>query len=380
MRTALCIIGVTLAATFVVAIGATTMRYATVIREMNVLFNGQVMVVTKGTIIVQAIPINLQGGMLKENLANQIGNVTGAERTIPVILVTNQIDTTKNLDLVPVNFTIAIPLGDWQSALGPIMLKGSTGRMPADDLQYEVVVGASLADQNSWKEGSKIALRGHTFNVTGVLDTKMALLGRSIVMPLKIAQTVYTYPKSVNIIAVKPAQGFTQEQLSNNIEQQIDSVDALTQRERNDVVEPVLAQIETWNTGIEAVVFVISLILVMTVTLMSVSERRRDFATLDAIGAPLSYVFRVVIFETVLVGVLGGVLGLFFGSLTAVVLASLFTSIPLAQFFPSVLEIVPPLYMVQIFVSVVAVCTLAGIIPAANAARTRIAEVLRAEY
>jgi putative ABC transport system permease protein len=131
---------------------------------------------------------------------------------------------------------------------------------------------------------------------------------------------------------------------------------------------------------LETAIFSLSLILVMTVTTMSVSERRRDFATLDAIGAPLSYVFKLVITETSLIGVLSGALGLVFGSFGALILASLYTNIPLAQFFPSIFEIVPPLYMIEMFAAVVLVCCLGGIVPAINAARTRIAEVLRAEY
>lgn len=157
-------------------------------------------------------------------------------------------------------------------------------------------------------------------------------------------------------------------------------VKALTEDERNDMIQPILAQVETWNAGIQTVVFLMSLILVMTVTIMSVSERRRDFATLDAIGAPLSYVFRIVVLETSLIGVLGGVLGIAFGSLTAIVLASLYTNIPLAHFFPSIFEIVPPFYMVEMFAAVVLVCCIGGIIPAINATRMRIAEILRAEY
>lgn len=132
--------------------------------------------------------------------------------------------------------------------------------------------------------------------------------------------------------------------------------------------------------GIESVVFAMSLILVMTVTLMSVSERRRDFATLDAIGAPLSYVFHAVLLETALIGVLGGVLGIIFGSAASLVLASFYTNIPLHLFFPSLFEIVPPLYMLQIFATIVAVCCLGGLIPAINAIKMRVAETLRAEY
>jgi putative ABC transport system permease protein len=97
-------------------------------------------------------------------------------------------------------------------------------------------------------------------------------------------------------------------------------------------------------------------------------------------GASASYVFRVVIIETSLIGVLGGVIGIAFGSLGAIVLASLYTSIPVALFFPSIFEIVPPLYMLEMFAAIVGICCVAGVIPAANAMRMRIAEVLRAEY
>jgi len=164
------------------------------------------------------------------------------------------------------------------------------------------------------------------------------------------------------------------------IEGNVTYVNALTEDERNDMIQPVLSQMETWNLGLEAAIFLLSLILVMTVTTMSVSERRRDFATLDAIGAPLSYVLKIVIVEASLIGVLSGALGLVSGSLGALILASVFTNIPLTQFFPSIFEIVSPLYMVEMFLSVVLVCCLGGTVPAINAARTRIAEVLRAEY
>jgi len=355
------------------------MRYTTVIKEMNVLFSGQVMVVSKDAIVIQAIPI--AGGLFQESLAEDIKeNIKEVEKAVPVLLMT-PIRFEEMIQFVPVNFSMGIPVEDWQLIIGPTPLKGGVGHFPTNESNNEVVIGASLADQYNWTVGKEIMVNGHKLNVTGVLDTKLALLNRCILMPLRLAQEIY-YPKSksVNIISVKPVQGCSQEELADAIEQQIKYVNALTEDERNDMIQPVLAQIETWNLGIQTVVFIMSLILVMTVTIMSVSERRRDFATLDAIGAPLSYVFRLVILETSLIGVLGGILGITFGSLTAIVLSSLYTNIPLAQFFPTILEIVPPIYMIEIFLAVVVVCCVGGIIPAINATRMRIAEALRAEY
>jgi len=369
---------VALATTFVIAVGATTMRYTTVIKEMNVLFSGQVMVVSKDAIIIQAIPIG--GSMLPQSsTVEKIKNIAGVEKTVPILFIT-PIDIGGILQPVPVNFSMGIPVEDWQLILGPTPLKGNVGHFPTNESSNEVVVGASLADQYEWSVGTKLNFSDYELEIVGILTTKLALLNRCVVMPLKLAQKIYSSLGSVNIITVKPLQGYSQKNLTDTIEEQIAYVSALTEDKRNDMIQPILAQVETWNLGIQTVVFIMSLILVMTVTLMSVSERRRDFATLDAMGAPLSHVFRLVILETSLIGVLGGALGIFFGSLTALVLASLYTNIPLAQFFPSILEFVPPFYMLEIFVTIIAVCCLGGIIPAINATRMRIAEVLRAEY
>ena len=366
-----------LAATFVIAVGATTMRYTAVIKEMNVLFNGQVMVVSEGAIVIQAIPIG--GGLLPQNYTeNMIGSLKNVERVVPILFVT-PLGIGEIIQPVPVNFSIGIPVQDWPLMLGPTPLREG-GYFPTNESGREVVVGASLADQYNWLSGTEVLINGYRLEISGVLDTKLAILNRCIVMPLKLAQEIYNYPKSVNIISVKPVQGCSQEELAYDIEKQVEFVDALTEDKRNDMVQPVLAQVETWNLGIQTVIFIMSLILVMTVTVMSVSERRRDFATLDAIGAPLSYVFRVVVFEAALIGFFGGVLGVIFGSFGALVLASLYTNISLGQFFPSIFEIVPLLYMFEIFLSVVAVCCLGGVIPAISAMKMRIAEVLRAEY
>ncbi len=376
LRTLLCIAGVALAATFVIAVGATTMRYATVIKEMNVLFGKHVMVVGKETIVIQAIPITR--GALQQSLAEDLLFLDEVGMAVPVLFI-NSVDLTK-LELVPPNFTFGIPVHEWSTMLGPIILKSSEGRLPANDSASEIVVGSSLADQNGWAVNSEIVVNGYGLKVTGVLETRIALLARSMIMGLEKAQRVYNYPLSVNMILVKPADGYTQEEVVQTVEQTEQHVRVLTEDKRNDMIQPILAQVENWNFGVQAVVLSISLVLVMTVNLMSVSERRRDFATLDAIGAPLTYTFRLVITEAALIGALGGIVGVVFGSFASLVLASLYSNIPLALFFPSLFEIVPPVYMLEMLGSIVLVSCVGGIVPAMSAARMRVAEVLRAEY
>jgi putative ABC transport system permease protein len=355
------------------------MRYTAVIKEMNVLFSGQIMVVDENAIVIQAIPMG--GSMFpQEYTEERIQSVSGVEETASILFIT-PIGIGGIIQPVPVNFSIGIPVEHWHLILDSIPLKDNVGHFPTNESSNEVVIGASLADQYNWTVGKKVTMLGHELEIAGILDTKMALLNRCIIMPLELAYKLYpTYNGSVNIITVKPVQGYSLQNLTGAIESKLPYVKALTEDERNDMIQPIIAQVEVWNVGIETVVFIMSLILVMTVTIMNVSERRRDFATLDAIGAPLSYVFRIIILETLLIGILGGILGIALGSLAALTLASLYTNIPLAQFFPTFYEIIPPLYMLEVFTAIVTVCCIGGIIPAINATRMRIAEVLRAEY
>jgi ABC-type antimicrobial peptide transport system permease subunit len=362
---------------FIVAIGATTASYASLIRDMNVLFNGQVLVVAKSTIVVQAIPLG--GGYLGQETASDIEmNVNLTQKAVPVLFLTS-ISMGSGLQLVPDNFTIGLPVEDWQVLLGSTPLR-TGGVWPTNDSSNDVVAGASLADQFAWTSGSNITVNGYRLKITGVLSTDSAILSRSLVMPLALAQKIYILPMQINMVAVTPVAGCSEEALANSIDQKIPDVKALTENERNYMIQPILSQVQTWNIGIETAIFLLSLILVLTVTTMNVSERRRDFATLDAMGAPLNFVFRTVLVEAALIGLIGGVVGVALGSLGAIVLASVYTNISIQQFFPSMFSLVSPVFMIEILASTIAVCCIGGIIPAIKAARTRISEVLRAEY
>jgi putative ABC transport system permease protein len=377
-RTLLCILGVTLAATFLVAIGATTMRYTTVIRETNVLFNEQVMVISKDAIVIQAVPIG--GGMLPEEYTlERLDSVTGVSHAVPVLLIT-PIGLGQIIQPIPVNFTIGIPVDDWRSVLGSAIILDRGGHLPSNDTGNEVVVGASLSDQYGLGAGAQFEIDGQSVVVVGILRTSIAILSRSVLMPLQLAQKVYNYPHSVNMVVVTPSEGISEETLSASIEQDLAFAKALTDQQRNDIVEPVLAQVDLWNRGIQATVFAMSLILVMTVITMNVSERRRDFATLDAMGAPLSFTFRVILIEAAIIGLIGAVLGVILGTALALVLASLYTQIPVVLFFSSIFDVVPPVFMLEISGATIGVCCLGALLPAINAARVRIADVLRAEY
>ncbi|MCK4478677.1 ABC transporter permease [Candidatus Bathyarchaeota archaeon] len=374
LRSSLCVIGVALAVTFVVAVGASTTRYMAVIKEMNMFFNGKVVVVARDVIVIQAFPI---GGVIPESVVDKLNAMDGVETVVPMLF---------NLDFAlagdaqpfPLNVTIGVPVGNWSVLVGSTPLKN--GGWPSAESSDKVVVGPSLADLYNLTVGSTIIIKDHKLEVSGIMETHSVFLSRTIIMPLESAQEIYRYPMQINMAIVSSDEEADERELADRIEKEISYVMALSDDERKEIIEPIISEVETWNIGIQSILFFMSVILVTVVAMMNVSERRKDFATLIAIGASRGFIIRIVITETFLIGLLGGLIGLLFGTVGAFWLGSIYADVPIALFFPNVLEVVPFSFMIEILASTIVVSCVAGIIPAITAARMKISEVLRAEY
>jgi putative ABC transport system permease protein len=378
-RTSLCIFGVSLATIFIVAIGATTTNYTAVIREMNIFFSGDVVVVAEGAMVIQAFPV--VGGNLPESAFEKVQQMNGVETAVPM-LVRFGYQVEAVIQLAPTNVSVGIPPGNWSALVGHTPLKPDGNWPSPDPSKKEVVIGSSLAKQYDLTVGSKVKIEDTNLTVAGILDTRSALLSRSLILPLELAQRLY-YGHTMwigNMVVAQPDEGVTEKELADRIEAEILGVEALTTDERNEIVDPLLNDIESWNLGLSSVLYLLSMILVTMVAMMNVSERRRDFATLDAIGAPKSAIFRMVITETILIGLLGGLSGILLGSIAAILIASIYTHIPLSMFLFNLFNIVSPLLMIKILASTVSVSCIAGFIPAIAASKKNIQEVLRSEY
>ncbi|MFQ5999958.1 MAG: ABC transporter permease [Candidatus Bathyarchaeia archaeon] len=380
-RTSLCIFGVSLATIFIVAIGATTTNYTTVIRDMNIFFSGDVVIVAEGAMVIQAFPVI--GGNIPESVVEKVQQVNGVKTAVPM-LVRFGYQVEAVIQLAPSNVSIGIPPGNWSVLVGHTPLKPGGNWPSADTDKKEVVIGPSIAVQYDLAVGSKVKLEKTNLTVAGILDSRSALLSRSIILPLELARRLYYPDPNVswmgNMVIVELEEEGTEKEVADRIEAEILGVEALTTDERNEIVEPLLNDIETWNIGISSVLYLLSMILVTMVAMMNVSERRRDFATLDAIGAPKSAIFRMVITETTLIGLLGGLAGIVLGSIAAILIANIYTNIPLSMFFFNLFNIVSPLFMIKILASTVTVSCIAGVIPAIAASKMNISEVLRSEY
>ncbi|MEM2336054.1 MAG: FtsX-like permease family protein [Candidatus Bathyarchaeia archaeon] len=355
-----------------VSIGTTLTRYVDMIEEMNMLFKGKIIVVARGVFVLQTIPV---GGAIPEATLQDIAKIEGVRNATPLCCWLN---FESESVLLPSNITFGVPINSVHVLTGSIPLEA--GNWPKNDAAEEVVIGVSLAEQYSLHVGSKLNIKNHTVEVVGVLNAKLSILSRAIIMSLKMAQKLYRFYGLVNMIVVEPEDGSSSTELSGIIEKEIVGVKALTEKERNSLIQPLLDEIEGWNFGITAALLLLTMCLVATVTFINISERRKEFAVLDAIGAPKTTALRMIAAETLIIGLIGSFIGLILGAIAAVVIASKYTSIPIHLFMSNITTFVPlPLVMETIGLTVV-VCCFGGIISVLIMNRKLTSEILRGEH
>ena len=376
LRNTLCIVIIALSVMLTITVGSTSSRYITAIHGISSFYSGYVVLCAKGSIFIQAIPI---GGFLLGNTVDYAKALNETKYAVPLLYLLPAQTSYDLSSIIPSNLIAGIPLGNVTILVGSTPLV-SGGRWPqGNNSSREVVVGRFYAEISMLKTGDSLRIKNFNFTIVGILDTYNDILTRTIIMSLPAAQEIYNYGTLINMVLVKPASGVTEEELSNKLEATIRGVIALNTTERETLMVPLFKDINLWVTGLQVVVFAICMLIVTTLSLIGVSERRREFATLSAIGASPMYLATEVVLENGLIGLLGSVLGIPLGIVGASTLTILYARIPLSIMIPGLFDLIPPTLLAQMVAETVTVCCLAGIIPALIASRANMAMVLREE-
>jgi putative ABC transport system permease protein len=146
-----------------------------------------------------------------------------------------------------------------------------------------------------------------------------------------------------------------------------------THRELRDSVVRIMEQSFVINYAVEIVAVIVAIFSVINTLLASVLDRTREIGVLRAIGATQAQVRRIVVIEAAWMGLVGGLLGLFAGTVMAyhhvVYNTKLLTGWTFQFYYPYDVAIL------SVFASII-LCALAGFGPAKRAAVTPIVSAI----
>ena len=202
-------------------------------------------------------------------------------------------------------------------SIGPmssVSLSSGRALTSADASSAVAVVNSSYATQNSVKVGSTETLGGTKFTVVGIVTTTSS---EDYFIPLTEAQKISSDTSKVTTVYVKAASSTQITSVANEIKSTASGSTVSTSAELASSVSGSLSSTASLanNLGkwLSIGVLLAAFLVAALFTMSAVGRRTREFGTLKAIGWTSRRVVRQVLGESIVTGLIGGVIGIGIG-------------------------------------------------------------------
>jgi putative ABC transport system permease protein len=317
--------------------------------------------------------------------ADEIAAIDGVEAALPQISMFFSDEPMGASMGMPDTIVAGQPEGD--VGLEDFEIHYAQGRAltDADEGSFVAVVGSDLSRKFDVGAGDTLEIRGHDFEVVGVLEPTLTAPDTSVMMPMAAGQQLFAeslpdvMQTSVDTadlatqVVVYPEAGVDTEELSDRIEAELTNVSAMTGAEFDEVVGSSIAIFNAIIIGVAAISLVVGGLSVINTMAMSVQERTREIGIKRAIGGQRGRVVRELVAEAGMIGLLGGLIGLALGALVVVLANEAGRSSGTVLF-----DLTPGTAIFALAFSTI-LGMLAGIIPVWSAARLDPVQALRYE-
>jgi putative ABC transport system permease protein len=235
------------------------------------------------------------------------------------------------------------------------------------------VIGADLAEHYDVRVGDSLMIRGHDFQVLGVLERTLTFPDKIAYVPLRDAQEIYveSVPQAVQYatdelatqIEVFPTDLAQAEAVAQRIEDRVAGVRTMTPAQVAEQIGQASIVFNLIIVGASVIAVIVGGLSVINTMVMTVSERVREIGIKKAVGARTGSILREFMMEATLLGAIGGVLGLGGGALLVAILNAQTAGSGTSVF------LVTPMLLVRSFAFATILGALAGVYPALRAAR-----------
>ena len=250
----------------------------------------------------------------------------------------------------------------------------------AGESSNAVILGNKTAADYNATVGSTIKIDDNKFKVVGMMK-KVGTTGwpltidNSMIMSLSYAQNVSDRQEMISTVIMVPNGNYSAQTVENNLQKAYPKYDVYTEKDTQKTIDNNLSGIMIFMNMINVFIFIVSIILIMNVMMMSVKEKTKDIGTMRAIGTKKRSIMALIIYESLILSAIGGIIGLLLISPIYNVLGILMGATD--QF--SLSWNIPTAVLVQIVVVILVIGTFSGLLPAYLANRISPIEALRYE-
>ncbi|MCJ7703364.1 MAG: ABC transporter permease [Anaerolineales bacterium] len=235
-----------------------------------------------------------------------------------------------------------------------------------------IILGASAAEVLEKDPGDSLRMMDSVFRIVGIYETGQELEDSGAVMGLGDAQNLLGLQNTVNIFYLQLKDPSLSERVVTRVERRWPDVDISTSTDFAD--KQIMGDyMQGFAWGIAGLAVVIGGVVMMNSQLMAVMERTREIGVLRSVGWSRGRVLFLILSESLVVGSLGGVMGIFLGWLMMV------ASSDVMSFFGASTANIRVGILIQAFVTVLILGFVGGVYPSWRASRLAPVEALRYE-
>lgn len=238
-----------------------------------------------------------------------------------------------------------------------------TGNYPRDRT-YEVVLGAAVRSSLNVPIGGDLSVKNVSLTVTGYLGETGSVDDYSVFMPLASVQSLFNLVGQVSIIDVGAlCSDCPVEIIAQQIMEVLPQSQAIPVQQAVEVKMGAVEQTANFSLLLASIILSVGIAGIMNTMLASVHERVKEIGVFLSLGAGTTHLSKMFFFESLFLGLIGGLSGTFMGLLASLLLGPLVinVTIPLTGI---------PLYSVPLAISVsVFGCIVAGLYPSWRASK-----------
>jgi len=210
--------------------------------------------------------------------------------------------------------------------MSSVALKSGRMLTTADIGKYNAVLDATYATTESLTLKSSITVAGKKFAVVGLVGPSAgaAETAANVYIPIDVARTLAGVTSGVTNVYVKASGGDSVSAASTALTALLPNATISTSADLAKTVSGSLSTasdlLSSFGKWLSIIVLIVAFALAMLFTMSGVTRRTREFGTLKALGWKSNKIVRQVMAESVVQGVLGGIIGavIAFGAVIAV--------------------------------------------------------------
>jgi putative ABC transport system permease protein len=264
------------------------------------------------------------------------------------------------------------------------------GRRTRSTDTSNIVVGSTVANTVFGEEiglRSQITVNGEEFRVVGILEsTGDPGVDQAAILPLPVAREVVDkeddeydqiFGSVQNGFTPSEAKEEVEKELRNtrNVDEDEEDFTVSTQEDLLDSFNSILSVVRGVVIGIASISLLVGGVGIMNTMYTSVTQRTREIGVMKAIGAKNEQILAIFLFESGIIGLIGGIIGVIAGlgmSTAAALAATQATGIQITPYFGP--ELIGGALLFSFIVGMIS-----GVFPARQAAKLQPADALRYE-